>query len=84
MAEATAEVFGSKHPELNINIQSVGSSAGIKAVQDGTASIGMSSRELTSDEKKGLNEELIALDGIAIIANNGNSVKGMSNVTLVS
>lgn len=78
LAEDEADVFSEKYTQYNINIQSVGSSAGIKAVQDGTADIGMSSRELTDDEKKELTEELIALDGIAIIVNDENTIKGLT------
>jgi phosphate transport system substrate-binding protein len=73
-AERLAELYiaklkaaGSKSG-LEINVQGGGSSAGIRAVQNGICQIGMSSRSLTPDEK-GLHEIPIALDGIVIITN---------------
>lgn len=78
LAESLGEAFSKKNEGIKVNIQSVGSSAGIKAVHDGTAEVGMSSRELSGDEKKGLTEELIALDGIAMIVNQENEIKGLT------
>lgn len=63
-----------------IDIQGVGSGAGIKAIQDGTCDIGTSSRELTAVEKAtGLKEYIIAYDGIAVVFNPKNTV---SNLTI--
>lgn len=64
---------------LKIEVQGNGSSAGIKAAADGTADIGMASRELSSEEK-GLNlkETVIAYDGIAVVVNPTNSVTDLS------
>lgn len=63
----------------NIEVQGNGSSAGIKAAIDGTADIGMASRELSEEEKaSGLVETVIAYDGIAVIVNPSN---GVSNLT---
>jgi phosphate transport system substrate-binding protein len=82
-AERLAELYiaklkaaGSKSG-LEINVQGGGSSAGIRAVQNGICQIGMSSRSLTPDEK-GLHEIPIALDGIVIITNRANRVQGLS------
>ncbi|WP_394205048.1 phosphate ABC transporter substrate-binding protein [Shewanella waksmanii] len=63
----------------NVEVQSTGSSAGIRAAKDGTSMIGMSSRnvkdsELTSDIK----EVVIARDGIAAAVNNANPVKNLT------
>jgi len=65
-AEKLAEVYMHEHPEIQINVQGGGSSAGILAVQQGAADIGASSRELVPAEKV-LCETTIAWDGIAII-----------------
>ncbi|MFP3867163.1 MAG: phosphate ABC transporter substrate-binding protein [Desulfobacteraceae bacterium] len=65
-AEKLAEIYMQQHPDLLINVQGGGSSAGILAVEQGAADIGMSSRDLTPDEKH-LNDIPIAWDGIAII-----------------
>lgn len=83
--EGTIEVVGStsvspvmeklaeKYQELNsgvtINITSNGSSAGMTAAMDGTADLGMASRELKEEEAAKLESEAIALDGIAVIVN---------------
>ncbi|OPX19982.1 MAG: hypothetical protein BZ151_06610, partial [Desulfobacca sp. 4484_104] len=50
-AEKLAEVYMQRHPELLINVQGGGSSAGILAVQQGAAQIGTSSRDLAPDEQ---------------------------------
>lgn len=63
---------------IEVDVQSVGSSAGIKAAIDGTANIGMSSRNLKKEEKEGLNQYIIALDGIAVILHPDNTVKNLS------
>jgi phosphate transport system substrate-binding protein len=66
--------FTTKYPNAIVQVSGGGSGAGIKAAQDGTAQIGMSSRELTQAEKdSGLKETVIAYDGIAIIVNNANA-----------
>lgn len=65
-----------------ININADGSSAGIKAVKEGVSDIGMSSRELKDDEKKGVETNVIALDAIAVITNKNNKVKGLTKKQL--
>ncbi|MBW1952178.1 MAG: phosphate ABC transporter substrate-binding protein [Deltaproteobacteria bacterium] len=65
-AEKLAEIYMQEHPDLLINVQGGGSSAGILAVEQGAADIGTSSRDLTPEEKH-LNDIAIAWDGIAII-----------------
>jgi phosphate transport system substrate-binding protein len=62
-----------------VGVSQVGSTAGINAVVDGTADVGMSSRELTADElAKGLKTYEIAIDGIAIIVNKDNPITNLS------
>lgn len=79
-----AEALGEEYSQGQVDIQSVGSSAGIKAAFDGTAEIGMSSRDLKSDEKSGLEEFKIALDGLAVIINPKNEVKDLTLSQLLS
>jgi phosphate transport system substrate-binding protein len=62
---------------VEVNVQGGGSSAGIRAVQNGICQIGMSSRELTPEEK-GLTEIPIALDGIVIIVNHENPLRDLT------
>jgi phosphate transport system substrate-binding protein len=78
LAQALADEFNNKQPNLKIDIQGVGSTAGIKAITDGTCDIGMSSRELSEQERAGnIRENVIALDGIAVIVNPNNKVQSL-------
>ncbi|MDR1239796.1 MAG: phosphate ABC transporter substrate-binding protein [Treponema sp.] len=75
----TAE-YKKTHSTVNFNISATGSGDGIKAVPAETAEIGMSSRDLTAAEKgTGIDEHLIAIDGIAVIVNPANP---LSNLTV--
>lgn len=79
IAEALAEGYMESHRDVNINVQGGGSSAGIKAIKDGTADIGTSSRPLAPAEQgKDLKPVTIAWDGIAIIVNSQNPVAGLT------
>jgi phosphate transport system substrate-binding protein len=70
--------------DIKVDVNGVGSTAGIKAVNDGTCDIGTSSRELTDEEKKwNLKETVIATDGIAVIANSANKVGDLSKEQIV-
>ncbi len=77
ISEAIAEVFMRKNPNIRVNTQGGGSSAGIKAAQQGTANIGSSSRDLKSEES-GLTETVICKDGIVIAVNKLNVVNDLS------
>lgn len=77
------EVLADKYKELNsgvtIEIQQTGSGAGIQSTIEGVCDIGMASRELEDEEKsEGLESQVIALDGIAVIVNNDNSVEDLT------
>jgi phosphate transport system substrate-binding protein len=64
---------------VSFNVSATGSGDGIKAVPAETAEIGMSSRELSPAEiGTGINEHLIAIDGIAVIVNAGNPVSNLT------
>lgn len=71
------EAFTAENPGVTITYDATGSSAGITAALDGTADIGLSSRKLKDDET-GLDATVIALDGIAIIVNNSNSIDDLT------
>jgi phosphate transport system substrate-binding protein len=76
-AERLAELYMRAHPDAEISVQGGGSSAGIRACQSRICAIGMSSRELTPEEK-GLVEIPIALDAIALIVNRQNPVRELT------
>ena len=76
--EKLAEKYEDLHPGVLIEIKSTGSSAGIQSVLEGGADIGMASRGLKDSEKEVLIHEAIAIDGIAIIINNENTLESIS------
>lgn len=77
--EQLAEKYKETVPDANIEVQGNGSSAGIKAVADGTADMGMSSRELSEEETGlGLTETVIAHDAIAVVVNTTNEVTNLT------
>ncbi len=79
IAEIAREGFEKEHPEATVQVSGVGSSAGIEAVDAGTAQIGTSSRDLKDEEKNlGLVDTPIAYDGIAVIVNPSNPVVNLS------
>lgn len=64
---------------ISVQVTGNGSSAGIKAAADGTADVGMSSRELKQEEKdQGLVGTVAALDAIAVIVHPDNPVKDLT------
>jgi len=75
LSEAIREVY----PNLVLEPQFTGSGAGIEAVTNGTADIGNSSRSLTDEEKAGgLEENIVAIDGIAVIVHPDNDVEDLT------
>ena len=80
-----AEEFKSKNPDTTFDVAAEGSTTGIAAIIDGTANIGMSSREVKPAEEaaakaKGvkLQPTTVAHDGIAVIVNAANPVKQLT------
>jgi phosphate transport system substrate-binding protein len=70
LAEVWAEGFMDMHPDVVIEVQGGGSSVGVSAAGEGTADIGMSSREIKDSEFEtfpNLQVFTAAYDGIAII-----------------
>ena len=79
LIEKEAEKFQEANSGMKVEINQLGSSAGIKDAINGTVQIGMSSRDLKDQEKaEGLTEVEIAHDGIAIITNKANNVKSLT------
>lgn len=68
---------------ITVSYNATGSGAGIQAVFEGRCDIGLSSRRLKDEEKaKGLEETILAYDGIAIIVNSENPVNGLDLETI--
>ncbi len=73
------ESFNETYPDVTINYNGSGSSAGITAAIDATADLGLSSRELKAEETgKGAVAHVVALDGVAIIVNPENPVSDLT------
>ena len=76
--EKLAEAYSALNEGVTINITSNGSSAGMEAAINGTADLGMASRELDEEEQAALNFDAIAIDGIAVIAHPENPISGLT------
>ncbi len=74
-----SESFQADHKGITVGYNPTGSGSGITAVAEGRCDIGLASRALKDDEKaQGLEETVLALDGIAVIVNPENPVKDLS------
>jgi phosphate transport system substrate-binding protein len=85
IAQRAAEEFMKRHPGVEISVRGGGSGVGIAGLLDGTCDIAMSSREMKPEElqkakEKGFvpKEIKIGLDGIAVIVNPKNPLKGLT------
>jgi phosphate transport system substrate-binding protein len=81
-AEFLAQEYGKKNPGQLVDVQGGGSTAGLQAVTNGLAHIGMCSRSLKDDEKKQFTPVIIARDGLAIVINPSNPVNGLTSEQL--
>lgn len=63
---------------VNIEVNQIGSSAGITNAMNGVSDIGMSSRDLKEEEKAAVEEVVIAYDGIVVVTHPSNSVKDVT------
>lgn len=85
LANAVAESFMAKYPDVTVTAEFTGSSAGIEAVTAGSVDIGNSSRALKDEEKAaGVVENIVAIDGIAVIVDPANTVKDLTKDQLIS
>lgn len=85
IAQSCAEAFMNQHADVNISVQGGGSGVGIASVIDGTAHIGDASRaakekEIETAKQNGVDlyENVVAMDGIAVIVHPGNPVTELS------
>ncbi|MGF1908737.1 phosphate ABC transporter substrate-binding protein [Vibrio kasasachensis] len=80
LMEVFSETYMKKNPDVFIEVQGPGSSAGVKAAKKGSADLGMSSRNLKDSEKEPeLKELTVALDGIAVVVNPKNDLEGLTS-----
>lgn len=84
VCEALAETFMEEYPDVTVTVEYTGSGAGIESVTNKMVDIGNSSRALKDSEKeKGVVENVIAIDGIAVITNSSNAVENLSKEDLI-
>lgn len=85
LAHAVAESFMAEYPNVTVTAEFTGSSAGIESVIAGSVSIGNASRALTKSEKEsGAVENIVALDGIAVVTDSANPVADLTKEQLIS
>jgi phosphate transport system substrate-binding protein len=78
--QVIADAYMALYPDVTIEIQQTGSGAGITSTIEGACDIGMSSRALKDEElAEGISETTIAMDGIAVVVNNENTVEDLTS-----
>lgn len=79
VGSALAEGFMAENPDVMVSVGGNGSGEGPTAVTDGTAQIGMLSRDLKDSESPdSFDKYIIGFDGIAVIVNAQNGVKSLT------
>lgn len=77
--EKMIEGYKAENPDVQIELQTSDSTTGVINAINGTCDIGMASRALKGSEKeKGVKEVTIAIDGIAVVVNNENTVDNLT------
>lgn len=83
LANAMAEAFMEKYPNVTVAPEFTGSGAGLESLAKGTVDIGDASRALSDDEKAdGAVENIVAIDGIAVITDSENTVSDITSEQL--
>ena len=79
VVKALAEAFMEANPDVTVNYSGTGSGTGIESATAGTCDIGLSSRALEDAEKSsGAVENIVALDGVAVVVNPNNGVEDLT------
>ena len=83
LANAMNEAFMEKYPNDSATAEFTGSSAGIESLEAGSVDIGDASRALSDDEKsQGIVENIVAIDGIAVITDTANTITDIKSEDL--
>ena len=83
LANAMNEAFMEKYPNVSATAEFTGSSAGIESLEAGSVDIGDASRALSDDEKsQGIVENIVAIDGIAVITDTANTITDIKSEDL--
>ncbi len=79
LCEAMSESFMEKYPGITVTVEYTGSGAGLESLASGSVDIGDASRSLKDEEKAaGSVENIVAIDGIAVIEDKDNGVTNVS------
>ena len=83
LCEAMSESFMEKNPGVTVTVEYTGSGAGLESLAAGSVDIGNASRGLKDEEKaSGVVENIVAIDGIAVITNKSCSIKDVTSKDL--
>lgn len=84
LANAVAESFMEKYPNVTVTAEFTGSSAGIESLLADSVDIGNASRALKDSEKEnGAVENIVAIDGIAVVTDTANAVTDLTREQLI-
>ena len=74
-----SEAFSQENPEVEVKYSGSGSGAGVTSAIEGTADLGLASRELKAEEEEqGAVAHVVALDGVAVVVNPENGVEDLT------
>ena len=83
LCEAMSESFMEAYPNVTVTAEYTGSGAGLESLAAKSVDIGNASRNLKDEEKSsGAVENVVAIDGIAVITDKDNKAKKLSKVDL--
>ena len=78
--EKLAEGYEAVNKDVTVEVQQSDSTTGVNMAAEGTADIGMASRDLKDEEtKENLTATEIARDGIAVVVNNDNDIDELTS-----
>jgi len=85
IAQLAADAYMGTHPNADIQVTGGGSSVGVQAAGEKTADIGMSSRDVKSDELKKYPDLVITTigkDGVALIVHPSNTITSLTTTQI--
>lgn len=83
LCEAMSESYMEANQGVTVTVEYTGSGAGLESLAAGSVDIGNASRGLKEEETaKGLVENVVAIDGIAVITDKDNTVTDLSSENL--
>ena len=83
MCGALMEAFMEEYPNVTVTTEYTGSGAGIESVTSGSVDIGNASRALSDKEKSaGIEENIVAIDGIAVITDTASTLTDIKSEDL--